>query len=110
VANIAAAINYIKSRYGSIFAIDPPVQGYGSGGTVGRTGLGWLHQGEEVLANGPAQAVRAARASASSGGGDTYVINVNVAGNVTSERNLVTAVRAGIRDQLRSEGKTATVI
>ena len=43
-------------------------------------------------------------------GGDTYVVNIAVNGSVTSERNLVSAVRAGIRDQLRSEGKTATVI
>ena len=52
VANIAAAINYIKSRYGSIFAIDPPVQGYRNGGMVDRTGLAFLHAGEEVLPNG----------------------------------------------------------
>lgn len=35
VANIAAAIGYIKSRYGSIAAIDPPVAGYATGGPVG---------------------------------------------------------------------------
>ena len=34
VANISAAINYIKSRYGSIFAIDPPIQGYDEGGPL----------------------------------------------------------------------------
>lgn len=58
VANIAAAINYIKARYGSIFAIDPPVQGYATGGPVNRTGLAYLHRGEEVLANGAAQKYR----------------------------------------------------
>jgi hypothetical protein len=52
VANIAAAINYIKSRYGSIFAIDPPVQGYGDGGVVDRTGLAYLHRGETVTPAG----------------------------------------------------------
>jgi len=49
VANIAAALNYIRSRYGSIYMIDPPVQGYAAGGMVDRTGLAFLHRGEEVL-------------------------------------------------------------
>jgi SLT domain-containing protein len=61
VANIAAAINYIKSRYGSIFAIDPPVQGYGNGGPVNRTGLIFAHKGEEVLNNADAQKYRTQR-------------------------------------------------
>lgn len=34
VANIAAALNYIKARYGSIFRIDPPRGGYKKGGPV----------------------------------------------------------------------------
>jgi hypothetical protein len=50
VANIAAALNYIKSRYGTIFAIDPPVQGYATGAwNIPRDQLAFLHSGEMVI-------------------------------------------------------------
>jgi SLT domain-containing protein len=60
VANIAAAINYIKSRYGSIFAIDPPVQGYETGAwNIARDQLARLHRGEMVIPENVAKDIRA---------------------------------------------------
>jgi len=46
VANIAAALQYIKARYGSIFRIDPPRGGYKMGGPVGgMPAMGWYGKG-----------------------------------------------------------------
>jgi hypothetical protein len=59
VANIAAAINYIKSRYGSIFAIDPPVQGYKTGAwDIARDQLARVHKGEMIVPEPTASQVR----------------------------------------------------
>jgi hypothetical protein len=60
VANIAAALNYIRARYGSIYLIDPPVQGYRNGAwNVNRDGLAFLHQRELVMDAGNADKFRA---------------------------------------------------
>jgi len=50
IANIAAALNYIKAVYGTIFAIDPPVQGYATGAwNIPYNQLAYLHGGEMVI-------------------------------------------------------------
>jgi hypothetical protein len=50
VANIAAAINYIRSRYGTIWNIDPPVSGYAAGAwNVPYNQLAFLHAREMVI-------------------------------------------------------------
>lgn len=74
--------------------------------SVARIGVATLNAMNRYAAGGP---VKTAPAGGWHGGGDINVY-VTVNGTVTSERNLVSAVRAGIRDQLRSEGKLATVI
>jgi tape measure domain-containing protein len=51
VHNLVAAIRYILSRYGSIFAIDPPVRGYDRGGLLrpGQAGVNRSGRTERVL-------------------------------------------------------------
>jgi phage-related protein len=58
VHNMVAAIRYIQARYGTIFAIDPPIRGYRQGGrlpedVIGfgtRTGRAYqMHRGEDVI-------------------------------------------------------------
>lgn len=64
VSNIVAAIRYINSRYGSIFRIDPPVQGYAAGAwDIARDQLALLHRREMVVPAVPAQRIRDAAAS-----------------------------------------------
>lgn len=59
VDNIASAIRYILSRYGSISAIDPPVQGYRTGAwSIPRDQLALLHHREMVIPAGPAEQIR----------------------------------------------------
>jgi hypothetical protein len=85
VANIAAGINYIKARYGSIFSVQQanpnlPPKGYDSGG--------WLPPGLTLAYNGTGQHERVLTGSqysnltgsggGSSNGGSGRPINVNV--------------------------------
>jgi tape measure domain-containing protein len=51
VHNLVAAIRYILSRYGTIFAIDPPVRGYDAGGLLppGHAGVNLSGSMERVL-------------------------------------------------------------
>lgn len=70
IANIAAAIRYIKARYGSIFRIDPPVRGYAQGLWRAVTDrLAMIHRDEMVIPAGPANVIRR-------GGGGGTIINV----------------------------------
>lgn len=66
VDNIASAIRYIASRYGSISAIDPPVQGYKTGAwDIARDQLAYLHKREMVV---PATTADQVRRGAAGGG------------------------------------------
>ena len=110
VANIAAAINYIKSRYGSIFAIDPPVQGYAAGSwDIARDQLAYLHRGEMVV---PEPAASQVRASAGGGGlsaraiatavadalsGATFRFDGDGLATLVTKRQAAAAVRGGRR-------------
>lgn len=77
VDNMAAAIRYIESRYGSIFAIDPPVSGYRNGAwRVKANQLAALHADETVL---PPEAARRFR----DGGPDPAEIGAAVAEALT---------------------------
>jgi hypothetical protein len=66
VANIAAAINYIRARYGSIFSIDPPLRGYAGGGTIWERIVGVGASGRRYLfgERGPETVVPGVRAGA----------------------------------------------
>jgi len=69
VANIVAAIRYILSRYGSIFAIDPPVKGYASGlWEAMRNQLAFIHRGEMVVPAAPAEQIRRGKPGGGGGG------------------------------------------
>jgi Transglycosylase SLT domain len=89
VHNLVAALRYILSRYGSIFAIDPPISGY-AGGTdwVPRTGLAVLHRGEAVLT--AAQNRR--------GGAGTVVLEIHSGGSRLDDL-LVEVLRKSIRSK-----------
>ena len=88
VANIAAAIRYIKSRYGTIFAIDPPVRGYDRGG--------WLPPGLSMAYNGTGRPEPVGR------GGDINVhFNAPVYGD---KRALAQVVRDAVRSAQRHDG------
>jgi hypothetical protein len=68
IANIAAGIRYIRSRYGSIFAIDPPVSGYKTGAwSIPKTEMAYVHKGEMIIPAGPAEQIRSTPRSAGSG-------------------------------------------
>jgi hypothetical protein len=98
VANIAAAINYIKSRYGTIFAIDPPVQGYGKGGTVDRTGLAYLHRGETVTPADHRGLSRAVAAAVADGlDGAVFRFDGDGLARLVTKRQTAYAVRGGRR-------------
>jgi tape measure domain-containing protein len=58
VHNLVAAIRYILSRYGSIFAIDPPVRGYDRGGLLrpGQAGVNRSGRTERILSPEQTQA------------------------------------------------------
>jgi hypothetical protein len=101
IHNAAAAIRYIMDTYGSVYSIrgigddSRDFIGYGAGGVLpediigrGRSGQGYLlHAGETVVPSGR-------------GGGGVTVV-VNVAGHVTTERDLANMVR----DQLVRTGR-----
>jgi phage-related protein len=75
VHNMVAAIRYIIARYGTIFAIDPPVQGYREGSDyVPRTGLAFLHRGEGVL-------TAEENAARRRGGGTRVVLEIHSGGS-----------------------------
>jgi len=99
VANIAAAINYIKSRYGSIFAIDPPVQGYRDGGVVDQTGLAYLHRGETVVPadSGGISARAIADAVADALSGATFRFDGDGLARLVTKKQTAYAVRGGRR-------------
>lgn len=59
VDNLVAAIRYIQSRYGSIMAIDPPVQGYKEGAwNIERNKFAQVHKGEMIVPSAPAAELR----------------------------------------------------
>lgn len=73
VDNIASAIRYIANRYGSISAIDPPVQGYRVGAwDIARDQLAYLHKREMVVPAATAEQVR--KAGSRPGGNDDALI------------------------------------
>lgn len=73
VANIAAAIRYIKARYRTIFNIDPPVRGYAQGLWKAVTDrLAMIHRDEMVIPAGPANVIRRG-----GGGGGDIIVNFN---------------------------------
>jgi phage-related minor tail protein len=95
VANIAAAINYIKSRYGTIFAIDPPVRGYDRGGML-PPGLSMAYNG-----TGRPEPVGAA-------GGNTYNIAIHPAPGMSERRVGQMVVEAlDARDRRAAKGRRA---
>jgi tape measure domain-containing protein len=71
VANLAAAINYIRARYGTIWNIDPPVSGYAAGAwNVPSNQLAFLHAKEMVIPAPAAEKLR--RGEQTSGGSIDY--------------------------------------
>lgn len=91
VDNLIAAIRYILARYGSIYAIDPPVRGYKEGTDyVPQTGLAMLHKGEAVLT--------AAENRGRNGAGGTVVLEINSGGSRMDDM-LVELLRKSIRSR-----------
>jgi hypothetical protein len=109
VANIAAAINYIKSRYGSIFKVQQanpnmPPRGYDNGGPV-PPGYHFIRNntGKTEMMLNPAQGKALEDRIRGGGGGDTYIIKIGdeeicriVDGRVAQATNgIATILKAG---------------
>ena len=82
VANLAAAINYIKSRYGSIFRVQQanpnlPPRGYAKGAwDVLFDQIAMIHKGEMVVPRKPAEQIR--RGASGGGGSAPMYVTVHV--------------------------------
>ncbi|GAB2751505.1 phage tail tape measure protein [Sinomonas soli] len=82
VANAAAAIRYIQSRYGSIGAVPGVASVAHGGGYVGYDSGGWLEPGFTPVWNGTGKRERVISPDgAGPGGGDGITIHVAVTGN-----------------------------
>jgi len=109
VANVAAAIRYIISRYGGIGNVQQadaskPPKGYWTGGIA--RGLSLVgERGPELINAGSASAVTSAsqtRRLFEGGGGDTYNVNITVTGaSVTDQKAIEDLVVKGITSAKR---------
>lgn len=79
VANVAAAINYIKSRYGDIGNVPGLVSLAHGGGYVGYDNGGWLEPGYTLAFNGTGQreAITSPSGAGPHGAGITVVLDVH---------------------------------
>jgi tape measure domain-containing protein len=84
VHNLVAAIRYILARYGSIFAIDPPVRGYDRGGVLRPGQAGVNRSGRPELVLSPEQT--AAVGAGAGRGFHVGVVNVYAAPDTDTAR------------------------
>jgi SLT domain-containing protein len=105
IHNMVAAIRYIQSRYGSIFAIDPPVRGYATGGWitepvmgVGRSGqlYSFGERGRELVT--PEGGVGGGSVYVASGGSLVAVSLTGTQAEPITRQDVTNSVRAGLRE------------